>query len=75
MKQIVEDCEERMSSSIVDEILEIVKNTLPPPPENAEEEKENAETEEGTLSQITLNFPKQVVASKGTFTVQGNNGY
>lgn len=40
---IVEDCEERMSSSTVDELLETVRNTLPPPPEKPEEEEENAE--------------------------------
>lgn len=45
---IVEDCEERMSSSTVDELLETVKNTLPPPPEKPEEEEEeNAEADEG----------------------------
>jgi len=38
VKQIVEDCEERMSNSTVDELLETVKNTFPPPPEKLEEE-------------------------------------
>jgi len=42
---IVEDCEERMSSSTVDELLETVRNTLPPPPEKPEEEEENAEVD------------------------------
>ncbi|GLJ33104.1 hypothetical protein SUGI_0666250 [Cryptomeria japonica] len=53
---IIEDCEERMSSSTVDEFLEMVKSSLPPPPmkpqvedeeENDEADEENDEADEG----------------------------
>ncbi|GLJ33253.1 hypothetical protein SUGI_0669000 [Cryptomeria japonica] len=53
---IIEDYEERMSSSTVDEFLEMVKSTLPPPPmkpqveddeENDEADEENDEADEG----------------------------
>ncbi|KAH9299847.1 hypothetical protein KI387_031529, partial [Taxus chinensis] len=58
---IIEDCEERMSSSIVDEFLKMVKTTLPPPPmkpeieedeENEEADEENDEADEGNDEEI-----------------------
>lgn len=35
--QIVEDCDERLSSEIVDQFLTMVDDTLPPPPEPLED--------------------------------------